>query len=143
MKKNIRYSIEQIRQSIIKNSDDSLYEIEEEIEKIKTLEGIDISIVSELLSFYEEYPHFDFGMPGALTHYLETFYQKGYEEKLVTSIKRKPTHHTLWMLNRVINGTEKDSTKDFYIQILKAVATNDKVELSLQELANEYISLHK
>src|SRR5574338_93795 len=67
--------------------------------------GAGLETVEPVLQFMEEYPAIDFGMPGALVHFVERFYRKGYEEKLVESVQRKPTSVTVWMLNRVINGT--------------------------------------
>ena len=49
----------------------------------------------------EDFPEADFGQPGPLTHFVEGFYKSGYEELLYQSIKRKPTLHTIWMVNRI------------------------------------------
>ena len=109
----------------------------------RSFQNEDKSIISELLSLYEENPNFDFGMPGALTHFLESFYRNGYEEKLIESIHRKPTMHTLWMLNRIINGTNTKEVKKTYIQELNNLAKNHKLDKSIRDLAREYIALHK
>ncbi len=37
-------------------------------------------------------------------NYMERFYRHGYEELLMKSIERRPTIHTLFMMNRLING---------------------------------------
>jgi len=39
----------------------------------------------------EEHSAIDFGTPGPLVHFMERFYGKGYEEKLIESVRRKPT----------------------------------------------------
>jgi len=140
---NINSIMKKIKESIMKNDDNSLFEIEEEVQKIKDINNVDKSIISELLSLYEENPNFDFGMPGALTHFLESFYRNGYEEKLIESIHRKPTMHTLWMLNRIINGTNTKEVKKTYIQELNNLAKNHKLDKSIRDLAREYIALHK
>jgi hypothetical protein len=44
-------------------------------------------------------------------HFIEKFYRKGYEEKLLESISRRPTFHTVWMLNRLINGAKVPDEK--------------------------------
>lgn len=143
MNSNINSIMKKIKESIMKNDDNSLFEIEEEVQKIKDINNVDKSIISELLSLYEENPNFDFGMPGALTHFLESFYRNGYEEKLIESIHRKPTMHTLWMLNRIINGTNTKEVKKTYIQELNNLAKNHKLDKSIRDLAREYIALHK
>lgn len=143
MSNNINNIIKEIKENIIKNNDNSLFKIEEEVQKIENINSIDKSIISDFLLLYEENPNFDFGMPGALTHFLESFYKNGYEEKLLESIHRRPTRHTLWMLNRIINGTNTNELKKNYIQELNYIAKNDKLNISIRDLAIEYIELHK
>lgn len=46
-----------------------------------------ISAVEPLLLFMERHPLSDFGMPGAIVHYVEQFYKKGYEDLLIASAK--------------------------------------------------------
>jgi hypothetical protein len=61
--------------------------------------------VAEIVAFMEDHTQIDFGSPGPLTHFIETFHGKGYETIIVESVERHPTHHTLWLLRRVINST--------------------------------------
>jgi hypothetical protein len=56
----------------------------------------------------ESHPDVDYGTPGALVHFVETF--SSYEQKLVQSVEHRPTAQTVGMLNRVING-ERDLKK--------------------------------
>src|SRR5258706_1872315 len=65
---------------------------------------VGIECVGPILRFMEEHPGLDYGMPGPLVHFIEEFYLKGYEERLIESVARKPTMLTVWMLNRVLNG---------------------------------------
>ena len=143
MNSNINSIMKKIKENIIKNNDNSLFKIEEEVQKIENINSVDKSIISDFLLLYEENPNFDFGMPGALTHFLESFYKNGYEEKLIESIHRKPTRHTLWMLNRVINSANIKEIKNIYIQELDILAKNDKLNTSIRNLAIEYMALHK
>ena len=62
--------------------------------------------VEPIMRFMEDNPALDFGMPGPLVHFVEMFHRRGYEEKLIDSVNRRPTEHTVWMLNRLINGTD-------------------------------------
>ena len=64
----------------------------------------ELSSVEPLLQMIERHPLTSFGSPGPIVHFVETFYKKGYEEKLISSLKRMPTVHTVWMLHRM-NGT--------------------------------------
>ena len=135
--------IKNIKKIIIENNDNSLEKIDEELTELESSIDIDKNIINEFLYIYEEYPNFDFGVPGTLTHFLETFYKKGYEERLIESIRRTPTKHTLWMLNRIINGTNGKELKDNYIQEFHLIINNHKLDISLRELASDYMRLHK
>lgn len=77
-----------------------------------------VEALEPILRFMEEHPSADFGTPGALVHFIEKFYRHGYEERLLQSISRKPTQHTVWMLNRVINGTKVPATKQVFVEAM-------------------------
>src|SRR5262245_31321139 len=65
----------------------------------------DLTTVVTVLRFMENNPSLDYGSPGALVHFVERFSGPAYEIELLASLMRRPTDHTVWMLNRVINGT--------------------------------------
>lgn len=116
---------------------DIAYEITEEIE------GYDeaFDAVDPILQLIEQNPNIDFGVPGPLVHFVEQFFGKGYEEKLVQSIQRFPTFHTVWMLNRIINGIEGEE-KIYYIDILHNVLKYPNVSSDLSSFTKELLSLH-
>ena len=93
-----------------------------------------IQIVQEILELMERNPLIEFGFPGAFVHYVETFSGKGYEELLYESIEKKPTVHTLWMLNRIIN----DEDDNRYINLLKAVTERQDIEDYVRNIAIEF-----
>ena len=67
--------------------------------------GVGMESVEPVLRFMEEHPSLDLGSPGPLVHFVEKFYGRSYVELLAESLGRKPTSLTVWMLNRVVNGT--------------------------------------
>jgi hypothetical protein len=73
--------------------------------------GAGFETVEPVLRFMEDNASLDFGTPGPLVHFVERFYGDAYVTLLLESIARKPTEHTVWMLNRVINGTEADPAR--------------------------------
>ena len=87
---------------------DCMEEIEENYNQLDS--------VQPLLRLMERHSLTDFGGPGPIVHFVERFYKKGYEEELLLSIKRMPTLHTVWMLNRLINGTDQ---AEVYLDNLK------------------------
>lgn len=115
-------------------SDDFIYDVEEKIELIKD-EGAGIEIVTPLLQIMERHPLDDFGMPGAMVHFIETFYPR-YEPDLIESLKRRPALHTVWMLNRCINISPK---KDEYLSIMKEIADREDIEEEIRNSAQEFL----
>jgi hypothetical protein len=81
--------------------------------------GAAADIVEPILLFVEAHAELDYGGPGSIVHYLETFSGSGYEEQLVASLKRKPTPLTVLMLNRWINGAR---SKEERAQLLAFLA---------------------
>jgi hypothetical protein len=141
---------------------DKIEEIKKEIEIIDTIddsnindldllcediielnnEGWDTAILMDpLFRILEKNSDFDFGMPGQIVHTLEKHYKKGLEEELFKSLNRKPTFYTLWMLNRIINGTSDAKEKECYMEMLKSIL---KMEIPdyLKKQAQHLIDLH-
>ena len=91
----------------------------------------------------EAHHDWDFGVPGALVHYVERFYKHGYEAMLVESLKRRPTSHTLWMLNRLINGEKNADSKRQYLEMLASVAQDQAQGAAVKQRAEHFLSLHQ
>ena len=79
----------------------------------------------------------DFGMPGAIVHYVEQFYKKGYEDLLIASVARRPTLHTVWMINRIKNVGEN---ADKYEKILNDILQKQDVEEEIENSVKEFLS---
>ena len=101
-------------------------------------EDENIEYVDKILKFMENNPDIDYGMPGPVVHYVEKFYMKGYEDLLLSSIERKPTIHTLWMLNRILNSP-KLIDREKYIQVLKEVVDNSMESEDIRNEAKQYL----
>lgn len=95
-----------------------------------------IETVEPILRFVEGNPLLDFGTPGPLVHYLEGFYGNGYEELLIESIKRMPTSHTVWMLNRLIHGAKDADNKRLLIHTMAEAGEHHLVDpVTSQQIA--------
>ena len=82
-------------------------------------QGVGMNGVEAILLFIENNPTLNYGYPGALVHFSEEFYRRGYESALLRSFSRRPTPLTAWMLNRIINGTRDEDERNVYIEALK------------------------
>ncbi len=115
-------------------SDDFEFESEEIIEKLKA-EGAGFEIVDNLFSIMEKHPLDDFGMPGAMVHFIENYYPD-YIPLLISSVQRSPAMHTVWMLNRCING--KNDTEKL-LSVLKDIANDDSLDKTIKDSAKSFL----
>ncbi|WP_186133518.1 hypothetical protein [Burkholderia gladioli] len=92
-----------------------------------------------LFSILENNPNEDFGSPGAIVHTAERYFGKGYEQKLIESLSRNPTVHTVWMLNRVINGVDGD-LKVFFIDLMRRISSDNSIGADVRGVAKEFLS---
>lgn len=96
-----------------------LYQLVEPIEQLHGAE----EVIPEVFSFMERCPEVDIGSPGPLIHFVEKFYPI-YLEQLIASIERHPTHHTVWMVNRILNSMHSAEKKQRLVAALRQVQAN-------------------
>ena len=125
--------LEVLTENIKKEDFEAIYEI---LNLIK--EEDSMLYIEWILHFMEENPKIDYGMPGPLVHFMEKKYKKGYEKLLLESIKRKPTEHTVWMLNRILNDVNLED-RNVYMDVLKAIVKDSKYDEELRSLAKEFL----
>ena len=106
---------------------------------VEELEKTDIPrvFIESIIKFMESNPLTDFGTPGSLVKLLERYRGRGYEELLLESLSRSPTTHTIWMLNRLMNGTEDLSFFKEALSVLLNVANDSSLEDYIRESAKE------
>lgn len=114
-------------QKAVKSED--LLQTNEIIEKIKN-EKDSFEYIEPMLRLMEENPNLNFGNPGPMVHFMESYYRKGYEQFLIQSIERKPTVHTIWMLNRILNDPNLLNRK-MYIDVLNGLMTRTDLDESV------------
>jgi hypothetical protein len=112
--------------------------LEELTEELRRCDDAELA-VAPILRFIEEHPSQDLGAPGPLVHFVEQFYRRGYEDELVKSVESRPTDLSVWMLNRLINGSE-GIEKEHYIGVLRRVAKDKRTDATLRSLADEFLS---
>ncbi len=80
----------------------------------------------------------DYGSPGPLVHFMEDFHKRGYEDELLRSLDRQPIPHTVWMLNRLINGEKDVTERGRLIDILLGVQDHPLADDETKEKAWEF-----
>lgn len=95
--------------------------------------------VEAILAFMEDHPELDYGAPGPLVHYVETCHGRGCSRLLTASIRRRPTPHTIWMLNRLINGTPDAETRRTYVGLMADAAEHPEAAPGARDEARWFL----
>ncbi len=120
------------------SSPDNVFQIAEEIEGRPEA----IKAVPDLLMLLEQNPEVDWGMPGPVVHTVEGISGDAYELLLLESIRRAPTPHTLWMLNRVINGVPED-VRNTYLAAMEEAAARPDASHQVREAAQMFLEFQR
>ena len=131
---SIESIIKEIQQSI---SDDS-YEskISDYLIKLDEFDNKD-DVIKALFNLIQDNYLYDFGTPGVLTNYIESF-DTIYEGYLVKSIKVRPAIVSIWMLNRCINANENiDKYKSILDGLLLSDETDNKIKNYINKIYNK------
>jgi len=113
------------------------YDIVDEMEK----ENVGFEITQDVFELMEKNPLVEFGTPGPLTHFIEKFYndnQEQYQTILKKSVREKPTIHTVWLLNRVINGN-KGQIKMELTRIMEFISKDENLNEEIREVAENFL----
>jgi hypothetical protein len=95
--------------------------------------GADLETVEPILQFMEEHPKIDYGVPGPLVHFMEGIHGRGedgrgYDEMVIESVRRLPTAHTVWLLNRIVNATKVPDERTRLIEVMSQAKLNPKTD---------------
>lgn len=101
----------------------------------------DLALVEVLLRFMEQHPSLDHGAPGPLVHFAEAFYGRGYEALLLESLSRQPIAQTVWMLNRVINGTKDGANRKKLLDAMRVAGRHPNIDLAAKRLTVRFLEL--
>ena len=94
-------------------------------------------IIPSIFRFFEAHPLDECGCLGALVHLIEDFYPS-YVEQLKKSLESRPSYNTILMLNRILNSDLDERERIDYINLLKSISLDSKVETQLREEAAHY-----
>jgi hypothetical protein len=111
-----------------------LYDV---VDGVAELDDADAVFV-EAFSFFERNGDADLGTPGPLVHFLEQFYP-AYVDQLCASVERKPTTHTVWMLNRILNSSLEATDRERLLAMLDAASKNSAADSTAREQASEFL----
>ena len=94
-------------------------------------------LVEPILEIIGTHPRVDFGMPGDLVHFLEQFYKHGYEELLVSSVRKNPTAHNIWMVHRCFNDVNNPK-REMFAELMKELTDDSSVSMGIKKEIDEF-----
>ena len=94
-------------------------------------------LVEPILEIIGTHPRVDFGMPGDLVHFLEQFYKHGYEELLVSSVRKNPTAHNIWMGHRCFNDVS-NSKREILVELMKELKDESSGSMDIKKEIDEF-----
>lgn len=112
------------------------YYIEEEVGQAMMQLPDAFELVEPILEIIGTNPTTDFGMPGELVHFVESFYKKGYEELLIASVKKNPTPHNIWMVHRCyndINNPMREKFKALIMELKEDSSVSQEIKAEIDE----------
>lgn len=94
--------------------------------------------IPAMFAVMERMPVTEMGTPGPLVHTLEQMRGR-YEQELVESVKRQPANLSVWMVNRILNGTRDSEQRQTYLDLLQIAAKHSKAPETVRHEAERFI----
>jgi hypothetical protein len=109
-------------------------------ELVDTLEGVEDASPAfrHIFEFFERFPNAEHGSPGPLVHLVELF-GPAYFADLVHSLGNRPTPHTLWMLNRILNSKLSAPQRAKFMALLEASTRHPLADAIAREQASGFL----
>jgi hypothetical protein len=115
---------------------DNVDRLNQLFEGFRTLENRE-SIVPTIFALLERFPEAELGNPGPLVHEIEA---TRYDTKLLReSLRRQPTHLTVWMVNRLLNAKPVHQVREMWLNELSAAESHPKSSDGVRERARKFI----
>ena len=141
MQKNIDNYIEKLENWIIEafeKKDKYLFQ-DPAYDLLDEIRGLDnrADFLEPIFLLIERCPDIDYGGPGPFGTFIEEYYKNGYEEQLISSLKRKPMPYTVYLLNRLCND-KTHPNREQYVALLKTFANSDFLDDYWKQVISEY-----
>lgn len=125
---------EELREAVLKEDFSRTYDVLNELVK----ENIGEEYLEYLIKLIANNPLVDFGMPGPIVHFIESFPECKYEMYLKTELKDRPNSLLLWMLNRIVNTPACKNRKE-YLLLFREISERNDIDIAVRTEAKEYL----
>lgn len=132
----VKEFIERIREIGFTDGEANYPEMYELVEDLRKNPNARV-VVPYMFEFFEA--NFDkvVGNPGPFVHFIEEV--NDYHKLLKSSVRRKPTDLTLWMVNRILNVTTDRHEREEWLGLLRGAITNPSADPDAREAANDFL----
>jgi hypothetical protein len=90
-----------------------------------------------MFDLLERFPDAEFGSPGPLIHEREAI--PGYLPLLRESVRRRPMHLTVWMINRVLNTNLPSIQRGAWLSELRAALEHPLASEQTRRFAEDFL----
>jgi hypothetical protein len=115
---------------------DNLYRLYQLFEGFSSLPDRDRAAPA-MFGLLERFPDAEFGSPGPLVHELEAI--PGYLPLLRDSVRRQPTYHTVWMINRLLNSKLPSEQRASWLLELSAALEHPLASKQARKSAEHFL----
>lgn len=136
MDEHIRKLFDELEQHV---GDDWIEDYEERLVGALEARADKEAFIEPIFALLEKYPLADWGIPGALAHFIESFDTETEERFLLDSLERQPTMLTVFMLNRLINAENKPE----YLAAMRRIADDAAAAPEISASARDFIGFQE
>lgn len=110
---------------------------------LRQVDGADhIMLADVIFGFFERHPEEDFGAPGSLVHFVETFYP-AYKTRLMQSLSDAPNVNAVLMANRILNSTLTRGERVEYLMALRGVVAGGRADSEVRKSAQRFLDYQR
>ena len=95
--------------------------------------------LAPIVAFIEAHPDADYGSPGPLVHFVERVRDDTYPRLLADSMSRRPNPHTLWLVQRLLNGQLNQGQRHALLAALESVVATEELPQFLRKEAASFL----
>ena len=136
MSPQIESIISQLERFVPEEQEDNSFALSELLDNLSEVADRHLAI-EPMFRLMERFPEADLGSPGPLVHEIEAMQE--YAPQLLSSLARRPTLLTVWMVNRVLNATNSEADRLLWLGQLRLAASNPQASPAAQASAREFL----
>jgi hypothetical protein len=137
MSPEVRSIISQLERFVPDENEDNSFALNQLLSHLPALADRHFAI-EPMFRLMEKFPEADLGSPGPLVHEIEAM--PSYAPQLLSSLARRPTNLSVWMVNRILNATITKADRLQWLEQLRLAASHPAAPPAVQAGAREFLA---